>query len=131
MSKLEVKMANVTLRAESVVRGYHVYKEDWIPNLGDRFGVKIEEANIHDRYAVAIVVDDRITGHMPREFSKAVYYFIKNNGVVQGTVTGRRKRSSLPLKGLEIPCIYEFTAKKKKVQILKKLLQKHVHVSIL
>ena len=26
------------LRVESVVRGYHVYKEDWSPNIGDRFG---------------------------------------------------------------------------------------------
>ena len=56
-----MKMADVTLRVESVVRGYHVYKEDWSPNIGDRFGV--EETNIHDRYAVAVVVNDRITGH--------------------------------------------------------------------
>ena len=51
------------LHVESVVRGYHVYKEDWSPNIGDRFGVEVEETNIHDRYAVAVVVNDRITGH--------------------------------------------------------------------
>ena len=58
-------MVDVTLRVESVVRGYHVYKEDWSPNIGDRFGVEVEETNIHDRYAVAVVVNDRITGHIP------------------------------------------------------------------
>ena len=56
-------MADVTLRVESVVRGYHVYKEDWSPNIGDRFGVEVEETNIHDRYAVAVVVNDHIMGH--------------------------------------------------------------------
>ena len=115
-------MAEVTLRGESVVRGYRVYKKDWSPNIGDRFGVEVEETNLHDRYAVAVVVNDCITGYIPREISKAVYYFIKNNGMVQGSVTGKRKRS---MEGLDIPCIYEFTADKKKVQILKKLLRKN------
>ena len=80
-------MVDVTLRVESVVRGYHVYKEDWSPIIGERFWVEVEETNIHDRYAVAVVVNDRITGHIPWEFSKAVYYFIKNNGMVQGSVS--------------------------------------------
>ena len=102
----------MTLRVESFVRGYHVYKKDWSPNIGDRFGVEVEETNIHDRYPVAMVVNDHITGHIPRQFSKAVYYFIKNNVMVEGSVTGKIKRS---IKGLEIPCIYEFTADKKKV----------------
>ena len=65
-------MADVTLRVESVVRGYHVYKEDWSPNIGDRFGVEVEETNIHDRYAVAVVVNDRITGHPLTQVSTSV-----------------------------------------------------------
>lgn len=117
-------MADLTLHVKSVIRGYHVYKEDWVPNIGDSFGVEIKELNDHDRYAVAIVVHDRMTGHIPRELSKAVYYSIINNGCVQGIVTGRRKLSTIQMKGLEIPCIYEFSADKKKIQTLKKLLQK-------
>ena len=66
-------MADVTLRVESVVRGYHIYKEDWSPNIGDIFGVEVEETNIHDRYTVAVVVNDRITGHPPTsQFSTSV-----------------------------------------------------------
>ena len=37
--------------------------KNWSPNIGDKFGVEAEETNIHDRYAVAVVVNDRITGH--------------------------------------------------------------------
>ena len=41
-------MASGTLRVKSVVRGYHVYKDNWIPEVGDRFEVKIEEMNCYD-----------------------------------------------------------------------------------
>ena len=61
------------LTVESVVRGYHVYKDDWSPSVGDEFELEIEELNRHDRYAVAIKVSGDIVGHVPREFSKIVY----------------------------------------------------------
>ena len=41
-------MVSGTLHVKSVVRGYHVYKDNWIPEVGDRFEVKIEEMNCYD-----------------------------------------------------------------------------------
>ena len=38
-------MASGTLRVKSVVRGYHVYKDNWIPEVGDRFEVKPNRRN--------------------------------------------------------------------------------------
>ena len=96
------------LTVESVVRGYHVYKDDWSPSVGDEFELEIEELNRHDRYAVAIKVSGDIVGHVPREFSKIVYYFIKNGGRVTGEVRAKRQRSAVHMKGLEIPCLYKF-----------------------
>ena len=37
-----------------VLRGYHVYKEVWSPNMGEYFMCFAEEENIHDRKAVAV-----------------------------------------------------------------------------
>ena len=82
-----------------------MYKVVWSPNVRDSFQVEIDETNRHDRFAVAVMVNGDIVGHVPREFAKVVYYFIRNNGIVTGEVCGRRKRSSVPMKGLEIPCI--------------------------
>ena len=79
-----------SVRVESVVRGYHVYKAEWTPEIGDAFQVKTEEENRHDRFAVAVVVNSNVVGHVPREFSKSVFYFIKNNGIVNGSVSGVR-----------------------------------------
>ena len=118
-------------RVESVARGYHVYKTIWMPNQGDIFNTRIKERNIHDRYAVAIVVDTNIVGHVPRKFSKMVYYFIRNGGTVTGSVCGRRKRSTQHMKGLEIPCIYEFSSSKKNITKLKSLLSGNADVKFL
>ncbi len=117
-------MADSSLRVESVIRGYHVYKDDWNPEIGDIFDVEIEETNIHDRFSCAVIVNSQTVGHIPREFSKTVFYFLRNSGLAQGSVIGKRKRSAVHMKGLEIPCTYEFTAEKRKLHTLKKLLRK-------
>ncbi len=70
--------SNSVIRVKSVVRGYHVYMAEWDPSIGDHFDLEIEENNRHDRFAVAIIVDESIVGHVPKEFSKIVYYFLRN-----------------------------------------------------
>ena len=97
------------LTVESVVRGYHVYKDDWSPSVGDEFELEIEELNRQDRYAVAIKVSGDIVGHVPREFSKIVYYFIKNGGRVTGEVRAKRQRSAVHMKGRRSHVYTSFT----------------------
>ena len=64
--------------------------------------MEINEINLHNRYTVAVKVNGAIVGHVPREVSKIVYYFIKNGGSVVGEVRGRRQCSIVCIKGLEI-----------------------------
>ena len=91
ISLLFVWILVAMLSVESMVRGYHVYKDDWSPSVRDEFELEMEELNRHDRYAVVIKVSGDIVGHMPSEFSKIVYYFIKNGGSVGGEVHGKRQ----------------------------------------
>ena len=112
------------LRVSSVVRGYHVYETVWKPSIGDEFETTVEEGNSHDRYAVAVIVSGMVVGHVPREMSKDVFYFIKHHGgTVKGLVTGKRQLSTVWMKGMEIPCIYEFYSGSKKLKTLRKLLK--------
>lgn len=46
----------------SFVRGHHVYHTSWTPMTGEVLVVKIE---IHDRFAVAIIKDGEVVGHVP------------------------------------------------------------------
>ena len=59
--------------------------------------LEIDELNIHDRYTVAIKVNgygSHVVGDTHREFSKVVFYFIRNGGRVTGEVCRRRQRSA-------------------------------------
>ena len=58
-------MVSGTLRVKSV-RGYHVYKDNWIPEVGDRFEVKIEEMNCYDCYCCRLYCpsSSSITSHV-------------------------------------------------------------------
>ena len=92
---------------ETVVRGYHVYKDVWKPRLGELLQCKMEFRNIHDPYAVAVVRNDgaEVVGHVPRKISSLCYFFIKRKGTIICQVTGKRCRSlDLPQGGLEVPC---------------------------
>ena len=44
---------------ESVICGHHAYKAIWIPDIGE----------ILDFYAISMVKDDTIVGHVPHEKS--------------------------------------------------------------
>ena len=48
-----IRMANSSLCVVSNVRGYHIYKDDWNPDIGNLFDVEVEETNIHDRFVCA------------------------------------------------------------------------------
>ena len=48
----------MSLTINSVVRGYHVYKEFWEAATEEILRCHEERTNIHDPYAVAIIKDD-------------------------------------------------------------------------
>ena len=49
---------------DSFVRGYHAYLYIWIPkDAVEKFCLKSENENQHDKFAVAIVLEERIVWH--------------------------------------------------------------------
>ena len=107
------------------VQGYHVYRVVWDTYLGDYFTTKHERNNHHDKYAVAVIQADSessgIVGHLLRENSKICCLFLLHGGTITGTVTGRRRKTTEPCGGMEIPC--ELVLKHKKWKTLEKLKQ--------
>lgn len=108
---------------ESCVRGHHIYKKRWTPLVGERLRTRKEDGNCHDRFAVAVFKADKSTvGHIPREFSRIACYFLTHGGEITCEVTGRRRRSVAPGKGLEVPCTYTFLGKPKIIKKVVKLI---------
>ena len=55
---------------ESVIRGHHIYKWIWRPLVGEVLTLEREEGNSHDRFAVSLLKDAIVVGHVPLEFSR-------------------------------------------------------------
>ncbi len=104
-----------------VIRGYHVYKSIWDAIVGETLCCKRERDNDSDRYAVAVLHNDVIVGHLPRKYSRVCSLFLNNGGSISCTVTGRKRFSSdLIQGGLEIPCFVNFRSSKKTIKKLSK-----------
>jgi len=66
----------------SAVRGYHIYKEIWEPNVGDKFVALRELHNQFDKYAIKVLNGEETVGHLPREYSRITWYFLAHGGSI-------------------------------------------------
>lgn len=98
-----------TYAYSSVIRGHYIYKSIWTPVVGETLEARIEENNIHDRFAISVLREDKIVGHVPQEISQLFSSFLNRGGVVTAEVTGKRIHG----KGLEVPCQYNLKGNKK------------------
>ena len=60
-----------TLVVSSCVRGYHIYQDRQVPVIIIEEGLfcQSERGNIEDPYAVAILNDGIVVGHVPRKIN--------------------------------------------------------------
>ena len=119
---MESAAEHETFQLSSVVRGHHVYKSIWTPNIGQVLENAAEVSNTEDSHAVAVLYQGNTVGHMPREISKISWFFLMHGGDISCEIVGRRRRSPIPGKGLEVPCKYTFSRKPAFIKKLVKLL---------
>ena len=84
--------------------------------------LKLEPTNPHDDFAVSVVKDGVVVGHVPKHASRVVCFFLKRvESVGFCEVTGSRVNRGVGL-GLEIPCTYKFYGHKAYLDRLQTLL---------
>ena len=88
--------------------GYHVYCREWTPAVGEDLFLKQEPDNCRDKFAVAILRNGRVVGHIPKTVSRTVYFFLNRDGH-SGLceVTARLTNCGVDL-GVEVSCVYRF-----------------------
>ena len=109
----------------SFVRGFHAYMDIWTPKVGgENFCLNPENENQHDKFAVAIVLEERIVGHVPEKLSKIFHRFMKVPDCAIGSkVTGKRVNRETGC-GLEISVQYRFIGGKNAVEWAEKNIKK-------
>jgi len=108
---------------ESFMKAFHVYKAMWTPLLNAEHSTQQEHGHTEDQYAVAIINNNVVVGHVLKELSQTFWFFIERRGEISSKITGRKQRSPLLQGGMEIPCIYTLRGKKKLVGKLRLLLK--------
>ena len=101
-----VKMAMYKYQLQWCMRGYHIYKEEWEAAVSEELKCEREKNNAKDAYAVAVVHENVIVGHLPQKISQISALFLKQQGKISCKVLGRCRYSvDLPQGGLEIPFV--------------------------
>ena len=114
----------MSIERECCVRGYHVYKNIWDASIGEELACQREPSNGVDRYAVVVIKDDAVVGHLPKKMARIYSLFLRRGGVIRCRVAGRRRYSAdLPQGGLEIPCVLILEGKCKELKKFRALLK--------
>lgn len=87
----------------SYARGYHAYCHLWTPTIGQVLQLKRQPDNYVDKYAVAIVLEGRVVGHVPYNLAKCVSQFLSRDA--NAKVTGNRVNRGAGY-GMEVPVVY-------------------------
>ena len=115
---------------DAFVMGYHVYKKNWTPSVGDELQGVMESTNKLDKYAVAVEgKDGNVIGHLPLgksgKFAKTVFYFLKadKSHLCKISIIGKAINAGDGL-GMKVPCRLFFLAEEKFIKILQEKLSK-------
>ena len=100
-----------TFEFTAAVRGYHVFKNIWQPNLEEILLCFHEIGNDFDYFSIKTCTGDDVTvGHLPREISRPTKFLIDRGAVVKSKITSAHyRRSPLLQGGLEIQCVVSVT----------------------
>ena len=95
---------------KSFVMGFHEYRKIWEPKSNEILEVKLDPINKMGKFAVAVIKNKRIIGHLPlsktRRFSKTILYFLRckcsdcKDKIVDGKAVNLYDGM-----GMRVPCI--------------------------
>ena len=74
---------------DNVVCGHYVYKLVWLLIIGEQLILEKELANSHNEFAVTVIKDSQMVGHILKNYSQITYYFITLRGSITCYITGK------------------------------------------
>ena len=84
---------------QTYIKGHHVYKDIWTPEIGEQLKVRIEPATCVDKYAVYVEKDKKVVRHLKKgeseKFAKIIFYFLRSGQYSSCIATASEKRSNL------------------------------------
>ena len=105
------------LQNSQSVRGYHVYQLRWTAVIGEVLSCHREPGNISNPFAVVVMKEREIVGHVPGFYSCICNLLLRNGGSLSCSIIGNcRYSSDLPQRGLVLPCLYRLSGPRKLIE---------------
>ena len=98
----------------SYITGHYHYQHIWTPKVGEELTSMYEVDNAYDEFAVSVLKDDKIVGHVPRELSKEFTTLLKSGGTIKVTIIANPYNTRRW--GIRVPCTYTVIGKETFVQ---------------
>ena len=71
------------LEIQTYIKGHHVYKDIWTPEIEEQLKVRIEPDNCNEKYAVCVEKEKKAVGHLKKEefgkFAKIFFNFLRSD----------------------------------------------------
>ena len=71
----------------AAVRGFHVYRDIWLPYINETLKCFHELGNAYDVFTVKCMKGNMIVGHLPREISRPTKCLLDRGAIVTATIT--------------------------------------------
>ena len=101
----------------SYITGQYWYQHRWTPQIDEELICKHEVDNAHDEFAIAIIKDEMVVGHVPKQISKYFCRLLKSGGLIKVKVIGTPANTKKC--GIRVPCIYIVKGQQPFVQEIK------------
>ena len=62
---------------EGMICGYHIYKDIWDAQQGERLTCTPEMGIIHDPFVVSVIKNHIVIGHLPKKISSVCSFFLR------------------------------------------------------
>ena len=110
---------------ETFIKGHHIYKNIWTPQLGKLLEVSTEQDNPVGKFAVAVKKNQNIVEHLQKgktgRFVKTLLYFLRSDPYSKFHAKVTWKRCILgDGDGLQVPCILYISGQAEFMSILQK-----------
>ena len=84
-------MAPASFTIEAMIRGYHIYRDNWSAVIDEELPCEKVLNNLADPFAVGLMKDGTIVGHVPRKISFVGSLFLQRNGSIVCRVAGHKE----------------------------------------
>ena len=96
----------------ATVHGYH--ESLWTPGKYEELDVHVEDSSNRSGHFAVIFKNGEIVGHIPQEWARIYWYFLKTRySHMSCIIDGHHRGSVLEGKGFVFPCKYFFYGKEK------------------